>query len=235
MIDGNRVIAIIPAAGAGRRMNAGINKQYLLLGGEPIVGRTIRTLSGFDVIDEVVVVVPEAEIPFCRREVVERMGLRTVSRIVAGGSERQHSVLNALVSLDASPDDIIIIHDGVRPFVTKEMVTGVIDALRGGADGAVVAVPLKDTVKVVAGDAVVRTPDRSAMRLAQTPQGFRMKTILEAHRIAVRDGHLGTDDASLLERLGRTVVVVPGDYRNIKITTPEDLILAEAFLAEEGT
>lgn len=235
MIDGTRAIAVIPAAGMGRRMNAGINKQYLLLGGEPIVGRTIRILSGLDEIDEIVVVVPEAEISFCRSDVIERLGLRKVTGIVAGGSERQQSVYNALLSLDAADDDIVIIHDGVRPFVTKEMVTGVIDALRGGADGAVVAVPLKDTVKVVTGEEVVRTPDRSAMRLAQTPQGFRMRTILEAHRSAIRDGHLGTDDASLVERMGKRVVVVPGDYRNIKITTPEDLILAEAFLAEGGS
>ena len=226
------VIALIPAAGMGRRMNAGINKQYLQLAGMPIVARTVAVFQQDDRVDHVYLVIPEAEIPYCRREVVDAHGLDKVRAIVAGGSERQHSVLNGLRALPSpADDDIIIIHDGVRPFVTTDMIQRSIDSARIN-DGALVAVPVKDTIKVVRDGLVRETPLRESLWQAQTPQTFRYGIIRNAHERAAAEGYLGTDDASLVERLGGSVAVIMGDYRNIKITTPEDLLLGEAFLKQ---
>lgn len=223
---------IIPAAGMGKRMNAGINKQYISLRGVPILGRTIRFFDALDRVDRIVVVVPEEEISYCRREVIERLGFRKVSHVVAGGGERQESVFNALRRIDAADDDMVLIHDGVRPFVTVSMVENLLASL-AGADGAIVAVPVKDTVKVVQGGVVTATPERSTLHLAQTPQAFRYRTIRDAHDRATDEGFTGTDDASLVERMGGLITVVPGSYQNIKITTQEDMLLAEAFCREE--
>ena len=224
------VIALVPAAGMGRRMGAGINKQYLQLGGMPILARTLRLFEDAPFVDLIVPVIPEDEIAFCREQVVERYGFRKIREIVAGGKERQQSVLNGLRSLNGrADDDIILIHDGVRPFVSQHMVQRSIEVARE-CDGALVAVPVKDTVKVVEDGIVTTTPLRETLWLAQTPQTFRYGVIRAAHEIADAEQFLGTDDASLVERLNDKVHIVIGDYRNIKITTPEDLVLAEAFL-----
>ena len=223
-------IALIPAAGMGRRMGASMNKQYLLLDGKPILAHTLEIFQQADFIDEIVVVVPAEEIDYCRIHVVEKYGLEKVKQIVAGGAERQNSVLNGLRALDCHDDDLVLIHDGVRPFVPLAVVQRSMEiALE--YDGALVAVPVKDTVKVIKGALVTATPPREALWLAQTPQTFRYKVIRAAHECADAEGFSGTDDAALLERSGKKVHVVIGDYRNIKITTPEDLILAQAFLA----
>ncbi|HEX5773480.1 MAG TPA: 2-C-methyl-D-erythritol 4-phosphate cytidylyltransferase [Geomobilimonas sp.] len=225
-----KVIALIPAAGMGKRMGAPINKQYLLLNEKPIVAHTIGVFEAFPVVDDIYVISPEAEIPYCREQVVERYGFRKVRAIVAGGAERQYSVLNGLRAMDGTPDDaVILIHDGVRPFVPVPVLE---KAIRVAAehDGALVAVPAKDTVKVVVDGIIRETPPREQLWLAQTPQAFRYGVIRAAHEIAAAEGYLGTDDAALVERLGKDVHVVMGDYRNIKITTPEDLVLAEAFI-----
>ena len=224
------VIALVPAAGMGRRMGAGINKQYLQLGGMPILARTLRHFEDAPFVDLIVPVIPADEIDFCREQVVERYGFRKIREIVAGGKERQQSVLNGLRSLNGrADDDIILIHDGVRPFVSQHMVQRSIEVARE-CDGALVAVPVKDTVKVVEDGVVTATPLRETLWLAQTPQTFRYGVIRAAHEIADAEQFLGTDDASLVERLNDKVHIVIGDYRNIKITTPEDLVLAEAFL-----
>ena len=225
-----KVIVLIPAAGMGKRMGAAINKQYLLLNDKPIVAHTVGVFEGLPVIDDIYVITPEAEIPYCREHVVERYGSRKVRAIVAGGAERQHSVLNGLRAIDGTPDDaVVLIHDGVRPFVPVSVLEKAIH-VAAEHDGALVAVPAKDTVKVVADGIIRGTPPREQLWLAQTPQAFRYGVIRAAHEIADAEGFLGTDDASLVERLGKDVHVVMGDYRNIKITTPEDLILAEAFI-----
>ena len=229
-----KVIALIPAAGMGKRMGAGINKQYLLLDGMPIVARTIAVFERHPLVDDIYLVIPEEEIPFCREEVVERYGFAKVRAIVPGGKERQHSVLNGLRAIaGADDDDVVLIHDGVRPFVPAAVLTHAVEVAASG-DGALVVVPAKDTIKVVADGIVRETPPRENLWLAQTPQAFRFGMILAAHEIAEAEGYLGTDDAMLVERLGRQVRIVVGDYRNIKITTPEDLILAEAFLKESA-
>ncbi len=211
-------------------MGAGINKQYLLLAGKPILAHTLQVFEDAPCVDDVYVIVPEAEIPYCREEVVERYGLAKVRAIVAGGAERQHSVMNGLQALaGAGDDDVVLIHDGVRPFVPERVLERSVEAAREH-DGALVAVPAKDTIKVVVGGVITATPPREELWLAQTPQAFRYPVIRAAHEVAAAERFLGTDDASLVERMGKEVHVVLGDYRNIKITTPEDLVLAEAFL-----
>lgn len=229
-----KVIGLIPAAGMGKRMGAAINKQYLLVSGQPILARTIGMFEAAAVIDQVYLVIPEAEIDYCKRELVGTGRFNKVRSIVPGGSERQHSVLNGLRAVsDADSEDIVLIHDGVRPFVTPEILERVAQAaqLHGAA---LVAVPAKDTIKMVDDGVVAGTPARNRLWLAQTPQAFRYGLIREAHERAAAEGYLGTDDSSLVERMGKKVHVVMGDYRNIKITTPEDLVLAEAFLQATG-
>jgi 2-C-methyl-D-erythritol 4-phosphate cytidylyltransferase len=229
-----KVIALIPAAGMGKRMGAGINKQYLLLSGTPIVARTIAVFEACPFVDDIYVITPEAEIPFCREQVVDAHSFTKVRAIVPGGSERQHSVLNGLRAvIDASGEDMVLVHDGVRPFVTHGMISQSIEAAKA-SDGALVAVPVKDTVKIAEDGVISGTPQRDTLWLAQTPQAFRYGIIRNAYEQADVEGFLGTDDSSLVERLGGKVRIVMGDYRNIKITTPEDLLLAEAFLEESN-
>lgn len=225
-------IALIPAAGMGKRMGASINKQYLQLQGMPIVARTISVFEQSPLIDAIYLVIPADEIPYCREHVVDAYGFRKIAAIVAGGKERQNSVLNGLKAMrdHVSDNDVILIHDGVRPMIT-ENVLGETIRIACAYDGALVAVPVKDTIKTVHGGIVRSTPPRESLWQAQTPQSFRFGKILAAHLSAETDGFLGTDDASLIERTGGKVHIVSGDYRNIKITTAEDLILAESFIA----
>ena len=228
----NKAFALIPAAGMGKRMGASINKQYLLLGGLPILAHTIAAFEQSPLIDGICLVIPADEIPYCREQIVAARGFRKVIEIVAGGRERQHSVMNGLDALahHAGVDDVVLIHDGVRPFVSPDLLRESITVARN-SDGALVAVPAKDTIKTVRDGIVVDTPERDTLWQAQTPQSFRFSVIHNAHRSAAAAGFIGTDDASLVERQNGLVRIVRGDYRNIKITTPEDLILAEAFLA----
>ncbi len=227
-----RVIALIPAAGMGKRMGAGINKQYLLLDGKPILAHTVALFEAARFVDDIYLVIPEAEIPYCREQVVDRYGFSKVRLIVPGGAERQNSVLNGLRAIrEGSDDDLVLIHDGVRPFVPVHVLERALEVAQETA-GALVAVPAKDTIKTVTDGIVTGTPPRETLWLAQTPQAFRYGVIRAAHEMADAEGFLGTDDAMLVERMGQDVRVVLGDYRNIKITTPEDLILAEAFLRQ---
>ena len=230
-MTGFKTFALIPAAGIGKRMGASINKQYLQLGETPIVVRTISIFEQAPFVDGIFLVIPEEEIPFCREHLVEACGFRKVLEIIPGGKERQNSVMNGLNALQrlARKDDVILIHDGVRPFITHALLRESIAAALSN-DGALVAVPVKDTIKTVIAGIVVDTPLRDLLWQAQTPQSFRFNIIHSAHLNAEREGFMGTDDASLVERQGGSVRIVRGDYRNIKITTPEDLVLAEAFL-----
>lgn len=231
-----RAVALIPAAGMGKRMGASINKQYLQLAGMPIVARTIAVFQQSPLIDAIYLVTPLDEIPYCREHVVEAFGFTKVQAIVPGGKERQNSVMNGLEAMRDSlgPDDVVLIHDGVRPFVTERMLAESIE-VASSSDGALVAVPTKDTIKTVSAGVVTGTPPRETLWQAQTPQSFRYGVIMAAHKSADDGGFLGTDDASLVERNGGCVRTVMGDYRNIKITTPEDLVLAEAFLQSTGS
>lgn len=229
-----KTTALIPAAGMGRRMGASINKQYLELAGRPILAHTLALFENSSDIDRIIIISPQEEIPFCREQVVSRYGFRKVHDIVAGGAERQDSVRNGLGAVpDASGDDIILVHDGVRPFLPAALLPEVI-ATAQQVGGCVVGVPVKDTVKEVSDHRVVGTPVRERLWLAQTPQAFPFSVLRQAHDRALADSFRGTDDASLVERLGLPVAMVQGSYRNIKITTPEDLVLAHAFLGEES-
>lgn len=225
-------IALIPAAGMGKRMGASINKQYLQLIGVPLVARTISVFENSPLIDAIYLVVPAEEIPYCLEHIIGAYGFSKIVAVVPGGKERQNSVMNGLKAMreHVSDDDVVLIHDGVRPLVTEQILRESITTAKQH-DGALVAVPVKDTIKTVQNEIVKDTPPRESLWQAQTPQSFRFGKIFQAHLSAEADGFSGTDDASLIEHVGGEVHIIRGDYRNIKITTPEDLILAEAFMS----
>jgi len=228
-IGNMKTVAIIPAGGAGRRMGGATPKQYLPLGGIPVVARTLQVFQNSPLIDEIFLVAPEGDIPEVREAVVSKYGLSKVSAVVAGGTQRQDSVRNALAHL-REEHGIVLVHDAVRPFVTEELIRRVIAAAE--ADSAATAgVPVKDSVKEVYPDGrVIKTVSREGLWLTHTPQAFRKAIILAAHERARKDGSHATDDASLVERMGGTVRMVPGNCDNIKVTTPEDLALGEAII-----
>ncbi|MHA7967179.1 2-C-methyl-D-erythritol 4-phosphate cytidylyltransferase [Paenibacillus sp. CAU 1782] len=224
----NKWGVVIVAAGRGSRMGTEESKQYLLLDGKPILVHTLELFQRMDLIGEIALVVGSGDVERCC-EWVEAYGLTKVGSVLAGGAERQHSVLCGLRALSCQ---WVMVHDGVRPLVTERAVTACADAaVQTGA--AVLGVPVKDTIKQVnASGAIVDTPDRSALRAIQTPQAFRRDLLLSAHERAAQEGFLGTDDAMVVERTGTSVVVAEGEYTNIKITTPEDLPYAEFLLAQ---
>lgn len=223
-----KVIAIIPAAGKGKRMGGQLNKQFLMLNQVPALIHTLQVFAQIPLLDEIIVVSASDEIEYCRN-VIDLNNVPKVSQVVAGGNERQQSVYNGLLCCPEDTD-IVLIHDGARPLITKELINVAIDSAR--EFGAVsVAVPVKDTVKVVDEQGfVLETPERDHLWLIQTPQAFHYDIIMKAHRKALKDNFTGTDDAGLVENTDRPVKLIMGSYENIKITTPEDLILAEAIL-----
>lgn len=225
------VTAVFPAAGQGRRMNVGINKVFLDLVGKPILVHTLQRFSRSKYINHLVVVVAAEDISFIRRLLKAVPGLKPY-QVVAGGSERQYSIANGLAVVPKE-SEIVLVHDAARPLTSVETIDRVVEGARE-IGGAIAAVPEKNTVKIVAEDGIVKeTPPRKTLWEVQTPQGFRKDILLEAYRKAEEDGFLGTDDSSLVERLGVPVKVVESDYRNIKVTTPEDLLIAEAFLQKD--
>jgi len=224
------VVAVVPAGGTGKRMGAGTPKQFLMLGGVPIMLHSLRALERAPSVSEVVLVVPKQEQTRALVEVVEQYGLKKVKKVVAGGATRQESVHCGL-NETGEDVEIVVVHDAVRPFVTAELIEQSIEAARR-LGGAIVAVPMKDTPKQVGPDALIRqTLDRHELWLAQTPQTFRRALLVEAYGKAETDRVHVTDDAALVERLGHQVGIVPGTWENIKITTSEDLVVAEAILA----
>jgi len=237
-----KVIVIIPAAGLGTRMSAvsaGIktkSKQFFELQGTPILLHTLRKFAQSEAVSEIVVALRKNETAGFQKQ-IESEGFKQPIRIVEGGDHRQNSVANALAAIHAADDDIVLVHDAVRPFVDHDTIVGVIEAVR--KYGAVIAgVPAIDTVKQVDrtadGAVVIATVPRERMVLAQTPQGFRFGLLKKAFDEATADGFLGTDEASLIERSGGEVHVVMGSPRNLKITTPGDLELAEFYLSQEN-
>jgi 2-C-methyl-D-erythritol 4-phosphate cytidylyltransferase len=211
-------------------MGSDIPKQFLTLGGVPVLVHSLRVLEASDLVSEIILAVPEAERDFCLRTIVTPHRFTKVKHIVAGGAQRQDSVRRGLAAVDEGAE-LVLVHDAVRPFVTQDMIKRVLEAAaKHGA--AVVAIPVPDTVKQVGADGLIeRTVDRGGLWLAQTPQAFRVPLFQEAHRKAVVDGVHGTDDTQLVERLGHRVAVVEGGGENIKITRPEDFIVGEAILA----
>jgi len=224
-----KTVAIIPAGGSGRRMQGNLSKQYLLLDGEPVLFHTLKIFQESPMIDDIFLIVPKEDIQPVRQLIVEKKGLSKVSRVLAGGKERQDSVKNG-IDLVGSKYDVVVIHDGVRPFISEELIHQTIREV--SKEGAVtVGVPVKDTVKTVDGEGWIKaTLKRDNLWLVQTPQTFRRDVIVEAHKRACDDHYYGTDDASLVERIGVNVKMIPGSYENIKITTREDLTVAEVFI-----
>jgi 2-C-methyl-D-erythritol 4-phosphate cytidylyltransferase len=226
-----KVGAIIAAAGFGRRMKADRPKQLLALNGTPIIIHTIRKFDSSPVIDYIIVTAPRESVQEVR-DLVKSASLHKVVLVVEGGERRQDSVAAGLAHLQPETE-IVAVHDGVRPFVPPEDIENVVrQAERTGA--AILGVPIVETVKQVEKDVVELTLTREHLVLAQTPQVFRTETLKEAFDRARQDEYYGTDEASLVERLGRPIAVVRGSERNIKITRPTDLTLARAFLEEEN-
>jgi 2-C-methyl-D-erythritol 4-phosphate cytidylyltransferase len=224
------VVALVPAAGRGLRMGGSVPKQFLSLGGEPLIVQSLRILQAAPVVDQIILAVPSVDIEYCENEIVSRHRFTKVTKVVAGGAERQDSVRYALAQV--FPDtDIVLIHDAVRPFVTLRMIAEVVAAARKNG-AAIIALPMRDTVKQVRTDGTIeRTVDRTPLWLAQTPQAFRRDWIETAHKKAHAEGIRATDDAFLVEWLGYSVAVVEGSGENIKVTRPEDLVIGEAILA----
>ncbi|MGH9523698.1 MAG: 2-C-methyl-D-erythritol 4-phosphate cytidylyltransferase [Terriglobales bacterium] len=235
------VIVIIPAAGLGTRMAAAgaarphTSKQYSEISGVPILLHTLRKFAAAPKVIDIYLAVRQAEAePFLERMRADRLAKPV--HVVEGGENRQHSVANALAAVKASPGDIVLVHDAVRPFVEQATIEHVIEAaVKHGA--AIAGVPAVDTIKQVErtaeGAVIHATIPRAQIVMAQTPQGFRYEVLKKAFDEAERDGFSGTDEASLVERSGHEVVVVMGSPRNIKITTPGDMELAEFFVGLE--
>lgn len=226
-----KIIVLIPAAGTGKRMGAAIKKQYLTLGDRPILAHTVSRFEQAPQIDDIYIIAPAEETDYCRTELVEQYGFTKVRAVVAGGAERQDSVRNGLQTCAAQPDDIVLIHDGARPFFPSEQLDRLIELAR--TDGAcLLGIPVQDTIKEVVDGRVVTTLDRSRLWQAQTPQAFRYELIHRVHERAQRAGIVATDDAALIEWSGAPVAMIAGSKQNLKITTPADLTLAHAILAE---
>jgi 2-C-methyl-D-erythritol 4-phosphate cytidylyltransferase len=239
-----KVVAIIPAAGLGTRMASApgakgkkpaATKQFAELGGTPILIHTLRKFAASSEVSDIYIALRENEIEGFRARLEKEAKeiLRKTIHLVAGGEHRQHSVANAMSSVSAADDDVVLVHDAVRPFVTEEIIHNVIQAAQKyGA--AIAALPAVDTVKQVErtsdGALITATLPRERVVLAQTPQGFRYDVLRKAFDEAAADGFMGTDEASLVERSGHAVAVVMGSPRNIKITAPADMELAEFFL-----
>lgn len=218
---------IIPAAGQGKRMGAGKNKLLLRLEGVPVLIHTLKVFEADHHCAGIFLAIhrdDEAEF----NSLLQEYGIKKVSALVIGGKERQDSVYNGLKAV-GSFDGIVLVHDAARPFITMGTIHRLVEAAsREG--GAIVAVPVKDTIKKADNGLVIETVERSSLWAVQTPQAFRVSLLLEAHKQAVEDDFLGTDESSLVERLPHQVAIIEGDYDNIKLTTPEDLYFAEAIL-----
>lgn len=241
-----KVVVIIPAAGLGTRMTPMpgrtkgkqkkvASKQFSELGGTPILIHTLRRFAMVNAVAEIWIALRENEVEGFRAQLKNEAGLKKKIEMVTGGEHRQQSVGNALSAISAASDDIVLVHDAVRPFVTPEIIQSVIAAAQKyGA--AIAGLPAVDTVKQVErtsdGAVIKATIPRAGVVLAQTPQGFRYSVIKRAFDEAVADGFLGTDEASLAERSGQAVAVVMGSAKNIKITTPADMELAEFYLGK---
>jgi len=221
-----KVFAIVVAAGSGTRFASRVPKQFLVLRDRPLVVHTLGRFEDAPEVDEIVLVVPEASLADAQA-LVRRSGLRKVGAVVAGGRRRQDSVANGLMKLSLRPSDIILVHDGVRPFVDRRQIAQVIAECRKHK-AAVLAVQPKDTVRRSSGGIFFdRTLDRTALWLIQTPQAFTAGLLKRAMAMAAKGGISATDEAALVERLGIKARIVHGSYDNIKITTPEDLELGK--------
>ena len=219
---------VIVAAGTGSRMNMGINKQFIKLEGKEIIAYTIEKFYNNSNIEDIVVVVKEDESEFFKKEILDKYNFKNV-KIAYGGKERQDSVYNGLKLLDEKCD-VVLIHDGARPFVSDKIIDKSIEEAKEHK-AIVVGVPVKDTIKVIDNDKnIVDTPNRSVLWAVQTPQTFDYNILIDAYKDAFKNKFYGTDDAMLVERIGYKVKMLEGSYKNIKITTQEDLNIGSQIL-----
>lgn len=221
-------VAIITAAGIGKRMGSSQPKQYLELGGKPILCRTLEVFEAAKLVDAIVLVTDPNSLTLVKDLILKQCRAPKVKWVVAGGEKRQDSVSRGLKAVPLGCE-IVCVHDGVRPFVTPELIDKSIEEAK--AHGAcIVAIPMKDTIKRVDGEGrIVETVERAGLWRAQTPQTFRYDVLESAMNQAMTEKFYGTDEASLVERYGHDVYILAGNERNIKITTPEDLVIAESM------
>jgi 2-C-methyl-D-erythritol 4-phosphate cytidylyltransferase len=226
-----RTIAIILAGGAGKRMGTSTNKQFLLLDNKPIIVHTLQTFEECRAVDGIYLIVNHKDLTIIQEEVLEPYRFNKVMKLVMGGRLRQDSVRNGLEAIEG-PCDIVVIHDGARPFVTPSFIEKGI-YLMEMFDAIIPGIPVKDTVKVISKEGfVVKTLERDALWSVQTPQTFNFDLIMKAYREGMAKKVYGYDDATFLEFLGKKVKVIEGSPYNIKITTPEDLIVARGMLSQ---
>ncbi len=227
-----KTTAIVLAAGSGKRMNSKVHKQYLLLKGKPVLYYSLKAFEDSQ-IDDIILVVGAGEIEFCQKEIVEHFGFQKVRAIVEGGKERYHSVYEGLKATGET--DYVLIHDGARPFVSQSIIERTISAVCE-YKACVVGMPVKDTIKIVDENTFAKeTPNRSTVWMVQTPQAFSYPLIYDAYtKMLAREDAAITDDAMVVERMtDYKVKLIEGSYQNIKITTPEDLDVAEKFFEKK--
>ena len=228
----SKISVLIPAAGHGSRMEASVKKPYLVLGDKPILSHTIDRFEQNSVIDEIFVIVDESDFMVCRENVLTPFRFRKVRELVPGGETRQISVFNGLRALTENVD-FVVVHDGVRPFIDDKIIFACLEAA-AECGAAVSAVPVKETIKVANEELFIdHTPKRDRLWRVQTPQVFRKSLLVAAHKKAMSGGIDAPDDAALVEKLGSPVKLVMGSYKNVKLTTPEDLRVAETLLNDE--
>ncbi|PKM85451.1 MAG: bifunctional 2-C-methyl-D-erythritol 4-phosphate cytidylyltransferase/2-C-methyl-D-erythritol 2,4-cyclodiphosphate synthase [Firmicutes bacterium HGW-Firmicutes-11] len=238
MYQEKRIAVIIAAAGSGTRMGSGISKQYLTIGDDMVLAKTLQVFGTHPFIDDIFLVVRSEDMEFCRQELVKKLRPAKLRAVITGGKERQDSVYNALQTMqrliDRWPDDYVLVHDGARPFVSADEISR-LTAAAVEHQAAALGVPVKDTIKRSDGKVFLETLDRNTLFAVQTPQGFQRELLLEAHEKARSEKRLSTDDAALVEFIGKKVCLVPGSYDNIKITTREDLPQTETFEWRSGS
>lgn len=228
-----KVTAIVLAAGKGSRMNSDIPKQYLSLLGKPVLFYSLQAFEESNV-DEVILVTGSGEQDYCKKEIIEKHHLKKVVHMVEGGAERYHSVHHGLLAAEGA--SYVLIHDGARPLVTPEVINRAIKTV-SETGGCVVGMPVKDTIQLVdESGRIISTPDRRSTWMAQTPQCFAYELALSSYNNAIACGDSTiTDDAMVVRRYGNAgVVMMEGGYENIKVTTPEDIAVAECFLKMRG-
>lgn len=220
-----RNCAIVLAAGKGKRMGMNVNKQFLNLKEKPILYYSLKVFEESDFIDDIILVASEEEISYCQEKIVEKYQLCKVKSIVKGGKERQDSVFNGLRAINNC--DVVLIHDGARPFIDERIIEDGINYARVYGACACGVIP-KDTIKIRDAEGFSKeTPDRNTMFCVQTPQCFKYNIILDAHKRLQEEDIIVTDDTMLVERYGTKVYLYDGSYNNIKITTPEDMLIGE--------
>lgn len=232
-MNGSKCTAIVLAAGQGKRMGANVQKQYMELKGKPVLYYSLRAFEDSPIIDEIILVTGKGQEAYCENEIIIPYGFTKVHTIIEGGAERYHSVFNGLQCIEG--EGYVFIHDGARPFIEEEILWRAYEGVQLHK-ACVVGMPVKDTIKVVNEHQFAeKTPNREMLWLIQTPQVFATSIIKDAYEKLMREPYIQvTDDAMVVEQMiGYKVKLIKGSYENIKITTPEDILIAEVFVEKK--